>query len=107
MRDMIILYSPKVDFSPYYPHFWAPMSLISIAAPLISLGFKVVVDTDKNPVYPGNQYHYYSESSKRNDVWKDDDGSMKLKSGNTYHFRVCIYKGGSCGAYSNDVSVSF
>jgi len=43
MRDMIILYGPKVDFSPYYPHFWAPLSLISIAAPLISLGFKVVV----------------------------------------------------------------
>jgi len=71
------------------------------------MGFKVVIDNEKNPVYPGNKYHYLSSSSARSDVWKDDDSSMKLKDGNTYYFRVCIYKGGKCGAYSNNVSISF
>ncbi|MDQ7814660.1 MAG: SH3 domain-containing protein [Patescibacteria group bacterium] len=62
------------------------------------MGFKVVVSENPNPVYPGNDYHYYSESSKRSDTWGG------LESGQTYHFRVCEYLGGKCGVYSNDVS---
>lgn len=63
-----------------------------------AMGFKVVVSENPNPVYPGNDYHYYSESSKRSDTWGG------LESGQTYHFRVCEYLGGKCGVYSNDVS---
>ncbi len=62
------------------------------------MGFKVVVSENPNPVYPGNDYHYYSESEKRSDTWGG------FESGNTYHFRVCEYLGGKCGVYSNDVS---
>jgi hypothetical protein len=65
------------------------------------LGFKVVKSKDKNPVYPGDTYQYFSDSGKRSYNWSGFD------SGDSYHFRVCIYKGGSCGAYSNDVEISF
>jgi hypothetical protein len=72
-------------------------SLSDVAA---SMGFKVVVSAASNPVYPGNDYHYLSTSSTRSDVWSG------LTAGKTYHFRVCEYLGGSCGVYSNDVSVT-
>lgn len=61
-------------------------------------GFKVVISENSNPVYPGNDYHYYSDSGKRDDLWTG-------LSGKTYHFRVCQYLGGKCGVYSNDVAV--
>lgn len=63
-------------------------------------GFKVVKSKDTNPVYPGDDYKYLSDDDTRKYTWKD------LKEGKTYHFRVCIYKGGKCGTYSNDVKVS-
>lgn len=63
-----------------------------------SKGFKVVVSEQANPVYPGNDYHYYSEPNKSDDVWTG------LTAGKTYHFRVCEYLGGYCGTYSNDVT---
>lgn len=63
-----------------------------------SKGFKVVVSENTNPVYPGNDYHYYSEPNKSDDVWSG------LEAGKTYHFRVCEYLGGYCGVYSNDVT---
>jgi len=63
------------------------------------LGFKVVISKEANPVYPGNDYHYLSDPSVRLDKWTG------LTAG-TYHFRVCEYLGGSCGVYSNDVSVT-
>jgi len=63
-------------------------------------GFKVVKSKDKNPVYPGDDYKYLSDDDTRKYTWKD------LKEGKSYHFRVCIYKGGKCGTYSNDVKVS-
>jgi hypothetical protein len=65
------------------------------------LGFKVVKSKDPNPVYPGDDYQYLSDSDIRKYTW---EGFSK---GKTYHFRVCIYKGGKCGTYSNDVKVSF
>lgn len=73
----------------------------SISGGSAPLGFKIVKSKDKNPVYPGNDYQYLSDKNVRNYEW---DG---FKSGSSYHFRVCIYKGGSCGAYSNDVKIDF
>jgi len=73
-------------------------------------GFKVVMSKEKNPEYPtrsGDYYHYLSASETRSDTWKKDDAMKKLETGNTYYFRVCVYKGGTCGAYSSDVSVSY
>lgn len=64
-----------------------------------SMGWKVVKSTEPNPVYPGNDYHYLDNSETRADVWSN------LSPG-TYHFRVCEYLGGSCGTYSNDVTVT-
>jgi len=63
-----------------------------------SKGFKVVMSENPNPVYPGNDYQYLSDPSARSTVWKVTDGK-------TYHFRVCEYLGGSCGAYSNDIAI--
>jgi len=60
-----------------------------------SMGFKVVVSKSENPVYPGNEYHYFSDKNIRNDKWSD------LSAG-TYYFRVCEYLGGKCGVYSNN-----
>lgn len=65
------------------------------------LGFKIVKSKESNPVYPGDDYQYISDSDARKYTWKG------FSKGKTYHFRVCIYKGGKCGAYSNDVKVSF
>lgn len=72
---------------------WKPIDLYS------AKGFKVVKSTAANPVYPGNDYHYLSDPATRSDYWTG------LTAG-TYHFRVCEYLGGSCGKYSNDVSVT-
>ena len=62
-------------------------------------GFKVVKSKEKNPVYPGDDYKYLSDEDTDSYTWKD------LSDGKTYHFRVCVYKGGECGTYSNDVSI--
>ncbi len=65
-------------------------------------GYKVVKAKDKNPKYPDDGYYQY--------ISDGDTKKVKLEgfdSDDKYHFRVCIYKGGSCGAYSNDVEVSF
>ncbi len=62
-------------------------------------GFKTVISEQPNPVYPGNDYHYLTDPDLRTDTWSN------LESGQTYHFRVCEYLGGSCGTYSNDVSI--
>jgi len=42
-RDTVILYQPKIDYKPYYPCFWAPLSILSVAAPLVEKGIKVVI----------------------------------------------------------------
>lgn len=60
-----------------------------------SKGFKVVVSEEENPVYPGNDYHYFSDKDIKSDVWK-------ISTSGTYYFRVCEYLGGKCGAYSNN-----
>ena len=63
-------------------------------------GFKIVIDDQADPVYPGNEYHYLTDPEARSDVWTG------LNAGQTYHFRVCEYLGGYCGTYSNDVAVT-
>lgn len=60
-------------------------------------GFKTIIGTTKNPVYPGNSYHTLS-GNQRNDTWK------KLNPG-TYYFRICLLKNGICAAYSNNAAV--
>lgn len=64
-----------------------------------SMGFKVVVSDQENPVYPGNEYHYFSDSSVRSDSWGNLSG--------TKYFRVCEYLGGKCGVYSNNLELNF
>ncbi len=65
-----------------------------------SQGFKVVYNESGYPVYPGDTYHYLTDSGARSDVWTG------LKAGKTYYFRVCEYLGGKCGVYSNQVKVT-
>ncbi len=62
-------------------------------------GFKLVKSTSPNPVYPGNDYKYLSDSGVRSYTWKG------LSAG-TYHFRVCQYLGGKCGIYSNNITIT-
>ncbi|NTU99062.1 hypothetical protein HGA64_03595, partial [Candidatus Falkowbacteria bacterium] len=63
-----------------------------------SMGFKVVVSKELDPVYPGNEYHYLSDAGTRSDTWELDEPG-------TYFFRVCEYLGGKCGVYSNNLKV--
>ena len=62
-------------------------------------GFKIVKGASSNPVYPGNDYKYISDSDTRSYLWKITDGK-------TYHFRVCQYKEGKCLKYSNNIKVT-
>ncbi len=67
----------------------------------ITHGFKVAYSkTNEEPVYPGDSYHYLSDSSVRSDKITD------AKVGYTYYIRVCQYDGnGTCLAYSNAISL--
>ncbi len=63
-------------------------------------GFKVVKSYEvEAPVYPGNDYKYYSNNDQRTHIFKD------LKAGKTYYFRVCQYNG-ECPFYSNVISLN-
>ncbi len=63
-------------------------------------GFKVVKGDSVNPVFPGNEYAYLSDSASKSYIWSVTDG-------NVYHFRVCEYSGsGECSIYSNDLEVT-
>jgi hypothetical protein len=62
-------------------------------------GFKLVKSLDPNPVYPGDDYQYLSNSSQRSYTWL-------IKDGKTYNFRVCQYLGGKCGVYSNNIKIA-
>ncbi|MEA2006831.1 MAG: FecR family protein [Patescibacteria group bacterium] len=64
-------------------------------------GFKLVKSKQPNPVYPGDDYLYIKDPDDRSAVWK---GFKKEK---TYFFRICVYKGGKCGTYSNNVEIDF
>ena len=65
----------------------------------ISNGFKIVKNTSGNPVYPGNDFKYLTDSAQTKYTWA-------LTDGNTYHFRVCQYDGeGQCLVYSNNITI--
>jgi len=66
-------------------------------------GFKIVWSKNTTPTYPTRErdkYIYLSEPSATNTTLDAFDGS------GTYYVRVCEYLGGSCGLYSNQVSVN-
>ncbi len=63
-------------------------------------GYKIVKSKNWNPVYPGNDYKYISNSAQESYAWEMEDGK-------TYYFRVCQYLGGSkCGYYSNNLKLT-
>lgn len=65
-------------------------------------GYKLVWSQNTKPEYPtrsGDKYKYYSDSDT-------DEGEIDAFSGaGTYYVRVCEYKGGECGKYSNQIAV--
>ena len=66
-------------------------------------GFKIVKDTKSDPTYPSDDdWEYESDKDARSFKW-----TKNLKDGKKYYFRVCVYLGGKCGTYSNNVSVEF
>ncbi len=66
------------------------------------LGYKIVWSLSPGPTYPGSDYFYYSTaSSSGNGYIKDTLGP------GTYYVRVCEYLSGSCGTYSNQVTITF
>ncbi|MDD5251197.1 MAG: FecR domain-containing protein [Patescibacteria group bacterium] len=63
-------------------------------------GFKLLKSREAYPVYPGSDFVYLTNGDDRDYVWP-------LLDGETYHIRACAYLGdGTCGNYSNDVSVT-
>ncbi len=60
-------------------------------------GFKLIKNESGNPVYPGNDAQYI-DPAKRTAFWEITDGKV-------WHFRICLYKNGSCTTYSNDIGV--
>lgn len=52
-KDTVILYYPQVDFEPYYPCSWAPLSILTVAAPLVKQGYRVIL-LDGNLHMPDN-----------------------------------------------------
>ncbi len=67
------------------------------------LGFKVVWSKTSGPTYPlrgTDQYQYFDvPSTTTSNVLDPFDGA------GTYYVRVCEYKGGACGVYSNQVTI--
>lgn len=65
-------------------------------------GFKVVWSKNTAPVYPtrdGDKYAYLSEPTASSTEIDAFDGAGQ------YYVRVCEYLGGSCGVYSNQLTV--
>lgn len=70
-------------------------SLSGITAPK---GFKLIKSLTSYPSYPGDSAVYLNPETKSY-LWKINDGK-------TWHFRVCVYEGGACGTYSNDLKIT-
>lgn len=65
-------------------------------------GFKVVWSKDSEPTYPtrsDDTYRYYSDPVTDHAKLNAFDGSGR------YYVRVCEYLGGTCGLYSNEVTI--
>jgi hypothetical protein len=67
-----------------------------------SLGYKLVWSTSSSPVYPGSDYQYISTPSSTGSGYV-----TKTDGPGTYYVRVCEYLGGTCGVYSNQITVVF
>lgn len=66
-------------------------------------GYKIVWSKNSNPTYPnrdGDKYVYLSEPSTSSTTLEAFNGA------GTYYVKVCEYLGGSCGMYSNEVTIS-
>jgi predicted small secreted protein len=66
-------------------------------------GFKVVWSKSSGPTYPNrstDKYHYASSPETKSYTIYAFDGS------GVYYVRVCEYLGGSCGIYSNQITVN-
>ena len=66
-------------------------------------GFKVVWSKSSGPTYPNRStdtYHYASSPETKSYTIYAFDGS------GVYYVRVCEYLGGSCGIYSNQITVN-
>ncbi|MBI5071636.1 FecR domain-containing protein [Candidatus Falkowbacteria bacterium] len=70
-------------------------SLSGITAPK---GFKLVKSLTAYPTYPGDSAIYLNPDTKSY-LWQVNDGKV-------WHFRICIYEGGACGTYSNDLKLT-
>ena len=70
-------------------------SLSGITAPK---GFKLVKSLAAYPTYPGDSAVYLNPETMSY-LWQVNDGK-------TWHFRICVYEGSACGAYSNDLKLT-
>lgn len=63
-------------------------------------GYKLVYSKDPSPVYPGDDYKYYSDSDTTS-------GTVSVSNSGNYYVRVCAYTNGTesdkCVDYSNQV----
>ncbi len=62
-------------------------------------GFLSIVSETPNVVFPGKEHHRLTTPTETTDSWSN------LVLGKEYFFRVCQNLGGSCGAYSNELSL--
>jgi hypothetical protein len=67
----------------------------------VTQGFKLLLSKSGTPVYGGDNtdYAYIKDSASRSYTWG-------LTSGKTYNFRICVYNGSGCSAYSNTITVT-
>lgn len=66
-------------------------------------GYKIVWSKNTNPAYPnrdGDKYVYLPDPNASNTALEAFNGT------GTYYVRICEYLGGSCGIYSNEVTIS-
>jgi hypothetical protein len=71
----------------------------SISGGDASQGYKIVASKSKNPTYPDDSSKSISKESTKSYTWED------LDKGKTYYFRVCVWNGEKCVAYSNNEEV--
>jgi hypothetical protein len=69
-------------------------------------GFKLVWSKNSGPTYPlraGDQYQYWDNPST---TTNSGTPLTPFSGSGTYYVRVCEYLGGSCGKYSNQITIT-
>ncbi|MBD3244567.1 MAG: hypothetical protein GF335_01085 [Candidatus Moranbacteria bacterium] len=62
-------------------------------------GFKIVKDSEPDPVYPGSFYRSIRSSDTRSYIWNITDGKK-------HNFRICVADSSTgCKAYSNNIEI--